>query len=331
MFLDHLYGSLSGESRTITPENPDGSPGGACRSHPNAPNPLSARSARAARDLGVGWKVSPCVDIPPGATWNLADIAGPGVIRHIWLTLNPAHLREVRFTAAFDGAPASVDAPIGDFFCTAWRPIPIGSIAMTVGTNGGLNCFLPMPFDTNAHLMVENRGDHVVTIYYAIDYELSDQRPDTKRLHARFSASAPVGDDGIHSVLERPDVDGRYVGTFMTWEQATDGWWGEGEMKFFMNGDTQFPTITSTGLEDYFGGAWNFAGGSFSTPHLGFVTVEGQNERAGARHAMYRFHMLDPIVFRGGLRVNVQALGWNDDWTYRILNDRVSSVAYWYE
>ena len=328
--FDRLYEPTTRTSRTVSPENLRGEPGGACKARPDAAHPLSPGSARAAMELGVGWKVSPCVEIEPGASFQLADIEGPGVVRHIWLTLDPSLHRDCELTVSYDGADPAIRVPVGDFFCSAWRPIPLAGLAIAVGTNGGLNSYLAMPFRTRMTMTLTNNSDRTAAVFWAIDYTEESVAPDARYLHAAFRSSQPVDGSGIHTIVDGVHASGTYVGTFLTWHQRSDGWWGEGEVKFYLDGDDEFPTVTSTGTEDYFGGAWNYYGGGYSAPFFGFATVEGQNERRGGRHTMYRFHLLDPIHFASALRVTIQSLGWTRDWRYRLLDDDVTSVAYWY-
>lgn len=327
--LEDLYRPVQRDSRTITPENLTGEPGAACMARPDAPDPLNPHAARAAEHLGVGWKVSPAVEVGAGESFVLADIEGSGVIRHIWLTLDPSMYRDCTLTVSYDGGSPAIEVPVGDFFCSAWRAVPISGMAISVGTNGGLNSYLPMPFRSAVKIELTNRGQRTTPVYWAIDYTLEDVAEEERYLHAAYRESTPV-EDGVHTILDGVRSAGSYVGTFMTWQQHSDGWWGEGELKFYLDGDVEYPTITSTGTEDYFGGAWNFTGGGFTSPFLGFATIEGQNERRGGRHTMYRFHIPDPIHFKSALRVTVQALGWHDDRRYRVLEDDVTSVAYWY-
>ena len=122
----------------------------------------------------------------------------------------------------------------------------------------------------------------------------------------------------------------------MAWQQNTDGWWGEGEFKAFIDGDKEFPTICGTGTEDYFGGAWCF-GANYTAPFLGYQDLTIQDQaghpmgRHGNRHIMYRFHLLDPIRFQKDLRVTMQAIGWRSEGRYLPLQDDLASVAYWYQ
>ncbi len=328
--FENLFLPSSAVSRTITPENLTGQKGNACRARPDDPYPFSPSAAAAAAHLGEGWKVSPNTTIGPGNQAILAEIEGPGVVRHIWLTLDPSLLEDCYFKIRYDGGDRAIRVPVGPFFATGQPPRPSAGLAFATGNNGGLNCYLPMPFHKGIEISLENESATEALVYWAVDYTLEALQPATKCLFAEYEESDPVTDTGIHIVLPKTEGPGTYVGTFMVWQQHTGGWWGEGEMKFYIDGDDRYPTITSTGTEDYFGGAWNFLGGSYSAPYFGFDTVGGQNERAGGQHTMYRWHIPDPIYFEHDLRVTIQSLGWGPDRLYRIRHDTITSVAYWY-
>jgi hypothetical protein len=155
--------------------------------------------------------------------------------------------------------------------------------------------------------------------------------------HAQFRRTNPLPFKDDYTVLDGVKGQGQYVGTAMFWQQNSSGWWGEGEIKFFMDGDGEFPTICGTGTEDYFGGAWCFRG-NYSAPFMGYPLGDsGFNadappaSRPGNRHILYRFHVMDPIRFERDLRVTIQALGWRSEGRYLPLQDDISSVAYWYQ
>jgi hypothetical protein len=153
--------------------------------------------------------------------------------------------------------------------------------------------------------------------------------PDTAlHLHAHWRRENPVRYGVPYTLLDDVEGAGQFVGTFVSWQQNNDGWWGEGEIKMFIDDDDEFPTICGTGTEDYFGGAWCF-GEDYSAPYLGYQKVSG--EGTGARLTMYRFHVLDPVFFRKRLRITLQALGWRSRTRYLPLQDDVASVAYWYQ
>jgi hypothetical protein len=124
---------------------------------------------------------------------------------------------------------------------------------------------------------------------------------------------------------------GQYVGTFMAWQQNNAGWWGEGEIKMFIDGDGQFPTICGTGTEDYFCGGWCFKEGGYSKLYQGYQIVSGERRQAGTRSTLYRFHVLDPVFFRSDLRITMQDIGWRADRRRLPLQDDISSLVYWYQ
>jgi hypothetical protein len=141
-----------------------------------------------------------------------------------------------------------------------------------------------------------------------------------------------------HVILDGVRGRGHYVGTYLAWTQMSDGWWGEGEIKFYLDGDRRHPTICGTGTEDYFGGAWNFGGAgpqqdgatTFSAPFSGYpLRLAGPG--GVPKHGLYRWHVLDPIRFRKDLRVTIQALGWRPDHRYQALTDDIASTAFWYQ
>jgi hypothetical protein len=195
-----------------------------------------------------------------------------------------------------------------------------------------------MPFHSHARITIENLGDEPVVVYYQINYTLTELPDDAATFHAQFRRSNPLAYKTVHTLLDNVRGQGHYVGTYLAWGVNNTGWWGEGEIKFFMDGDQEFPTICGTGTEDYFGGAWNFehpAGqyGAFTTPYTGLAQVIKPDGlyRSQQRFGMYRWHLRDPIRFESDLRVTIQALGWRADGRYLPLQDDIASVAYWYQ
>lgn len=291
------------------------------------------------RELGRGWKVRPCITLPGESTTTVMDVDGPGTIQHIWITVDPRRHRDLILRFYWDGEKEpSVEVPVGDFFCNAWnRATDISSLPINVNPTGGLNCYFPMPFRKHAAVTVENRApDDHPGFFYTIDYSLSQVAEEEAYFHARFRRTNPLPYGTDYTIVDGIKGAGHYVGTFMAWQQNSDGWWGEGEFKAFIDGDDEFPTICGTGTEDYFGGAWGF-GGNYSAPFLGYrdVTSLEQPQRSmgrnGNRHIMYRFHILDPIRFRHDLRVTMQAIGWRSEGRFLPLQDDIASVAYWYQ
>jgi Protein of unknown function (DUF2961) len=320
------------ETRSISAENPDGSRGGGARA-------TTGTGADAARDLGRGWKVSPSVEIAAGTEFALATISGSGVITHIWLTTQRDHWRNLILRAWWDDSEEpAIEVPVGDFFCQGWgRYAQVSSAVIAVNPNGGFNSYWPMPFADNARISIENRADRAAVVYYQITYELGTDTRELGYLHAQFRRSNPVQREQTHTILDRIDGHGHYVGTYLAWGVNSPGWWGEGEIKFYLDGDRDFPTIAGTGTEDYFGGAWNFDVPSrgyteFSTPYLGMPQVLRPDGLYASqqRFGLYRWHLMDPVCFARDLRVDIQDLGWRPDGRYRLRSDDVASTCWFY-
>ncbi|MDQ1396384.1 MAG: hypothetical protein QOG64_1643 [Acidimicrobiaceae bacterium] len=309
-------------SRSISPENPTGEPGGGARWEPREGSP-------AAR-LGAGWKVRPYVNLRAGETRALAEIEGPGTITHIWCTVDQRAYRDTVLRMYWDGESSpSVECPLGDFFAVGHATrYNVVSMPVSVNPSGGFNCYWPMPFRTSCRITIENQAPEPIGgFFYQVDYELGPVPDDSVSFHAQWRRATTARDHPEHVILEGVQGRGHYVGTFLAWVQLSEGWWGEGEVKFFLDGDEDHPTICGTGTEDYFGGAWCF-GDTFSGPFLGYPYTD----TAGVtRHSLYRWHIPDPIRFRERLRVTVQALGWWPDGTFQPLADDIASTAYWYQ
>lgn len=232
-----------------------------------------------------------------------------------------------------------MEVPFGDFFCNGWcERTNVNSLPVAVNPAGGMNSYWVMPFRKSAKITVENRANEEVVLYYQIDYTLTDVPEDAAYFHAKWNRSNPVKYKDVHTILDGVKGKGHYVGTYLAWQVNNSGWWGEGEVKFYMDGDKEFPTICGTGTEDYFGGAWNFEQPKgeyceFSTAYLGLPQVLKPDGlyRSQTRFGMYRWHVMDPIRFEEDLRVTVQALGWRSGGRYLPLQDDIASVAFWYQ
>ncbi|WP_280368200.1 glycoside hydrolase family 172 protein [Nocardia wallacei] len=331
--VHELWRLDQGRTRSISPENPTGAPGAGGRA-------ATGTGVAAAGDLGVGWKVSPSIDLAPGETATLADVAGPGVIRHFWLTTDRTALSRLRLRMYWDDeAEPAVDVPLGAFFCNAWDELAlVNSEMVVVAAAGGLNSFWPMPFRAHARVTLHNGGAEPVPVYYQLTYLEQEVPRSAGYLHARWRRCNPLGSPAVHTVLDDVPGPGRYVGTYLAIAPNAPGWWGEGEVKFYLDGDTEFPTICGTGTEDYFGGAWNFDLGdtyrTYSTPYLGFVQAlpDDRIYQPEQQFGMYRWHVRDPICFDRSLRVTVQALGWRDDGCYLPLDRAdIATTALWYQ
>lgn len=322
-----------GQTRSVSPENPTGAKGAGGAA-------TSGTGAAAARDLGPGWKISPSVEVAAGTTHVLAELSGPGIIRHLWCTTHPRHWRSLILRFYWDGATEpAVAVPLGDFFCQGWGEFAqVSSVPVTVNPHGGLNSYWEMPFRGAARIVVENLGTQPAVFFYQVDYELTEVTAEAAYLHATWRRSNPLPYRQPHTILDGVTGAGHYVGTYLAWGVHSSGWWGEGEVKFFLDGDDELPTICGTGTEDYFGGAWNFdvpgqGYTPYSTPYLGLPQIMRPDGlyRSQQRFGMYRWHLPDPIRFTEDIRVTVQALGWRSDGRYLPLRDDIASTAFWYQ
>lgn len=321
-------------TRSISPENFTGAPGGGARA-------TEGTGAAAARDLGTGWKISPSVEIPAHETFDLAKISGAGRITHIWMTTHSDNWRTLLLRAWWDGASQpAIEVPVGDFFGQGWgRFAQLSSAMIATNPHGGFNSYWPMPFSRGARLSVENLSDEPVIVYYQITYEEGERAagPGSGRLHAQWRRSNPLHEGGPHPILTGVQGHGQFVGTYLAWGVNSSGWWGEGELKMYLDGDRDHPTICGTGTEDYFGGAWNFdvpgqGYTTFTTPYLGMHQVLQPDGLYASqqRFGMYRWHVMDPIRFASEISVDIQALGWRRGGRYLPLHDDVASTALFY-
>ena len=288
--------------------------------------------------------------VDPGATLTLLDADGPGTISHLWFTIaadERYHLKLIVLRIYWDGETTpSVEAPIGDFFGLglgeyhSWE-----SQLLSVGSVRSLNSFFPMPFQKHARITVTNEGkEQVGALYYNIDYR-TDTQPlpaGTLYFHAQYRQAQPNHgwttdwtSNGDELVNNKPNLNGKdnyvwmeakgngqFAGVTMSVIQNQDGWWGEGDDMFFVDGDA-LPTITGTGSEDYFLGAWDFAGQPFSYQLYGAPVVG--TELAGSRSSVYRFHLDDPIPFKKSFKATIE----HGNANHR--SDNYYSVAYWYQ
>ena len=184
---------------------------------------------------------------------------------------------------------------------------------------------------------MENLDEKPMTLFYQINYTLTDVPEDVAYFHAQFRRTNPLPYKEVYTILDDVKGWGHYVGTYMCWGVNNNGWWGEGEIKFFMDGDQKFPTICGTGTEDYFCGSYCFKVNGiyteYTTPYAGMPQVirpDGEYS-ANTRFGLYRWHIMDPIRFEKDLKVTIQALGWRSGGRYLPLQDDIASVAYWYQ
>ena len=318
-------------SFSVTPENLTGEKG-------KGGMATKGSASYAARELGQGWKVNPYLIVKPGETATLADIKGQGAIKHFWITdVLPASRMLILRIYFDDHKNPAVEAPLSDFFCNAdyneFRQLT--SLPMCVNPAKGMNCYFEMPYFKGFRFEIENIGDVVCNLYYQIDCEEKVIPEDSLYFHAQFRRINPLPYKEAYTILDKVKGNGHYVGTYLHWGVKSNGWWGEGEVKFYIDGDTEFPTLCGTGTEDYFCGSCNFdvdGYREFCTPYAGLNKVNKiDNTYCTQRYFdMYRWHITDPVYFKEDLKVTVQALGWRRDGRYLPLQDDISSVAYWY-
>ena len=338
-YLSPGLGNLSllsdAKSRSISPENFNGEKGkgGMCE-------PENGSAKVAARDLGRGWKVNPYITLKPNETFEIANIEGSGAIQHIWMTPT-GKWRNTIIRFYWDGQKdPSVECPVGDFFCSGWQCYnQISSLAVCVNPGSAFNCYWSMPFRKNCRITLENRDEENVVYYYQIDYTLGKVPEDCGYFHAQFRRTNPLPYKSVYTILEGVRGKGQYIGTYIAWGVNNNGWWGEGEIKFFLDGDEEFPTICGTGTEDYFCGSYDFEDPytrdryiSFTTPYTGFHEIKRDElYKSQKRFGMYRWHITDPIRFEKDLKVTIQAIGWREGRRYLPLQDDIASVAFWYQ
>ena len=333
--IDNLFRLSSAQTRSICAENPTGEKGGGARCEL-----ADGIAASAARDLGKGWKVNPFVRVPAHETIVLGEVEASGCINHIWCTPT-GNWRFQILRIYWDGSDVpSVECPLGDFFACGWGQYsPISSLAVCVNPGSAFNCYWQMPFRKGFKMTLENIGDNDATFYYQIDYTLTEVPEDAAYFHAQFRRINPLPYKGVYTILDGVRGKGQYVGTYMAWGVNNNGWWGEGEIKFYLDGDDEYPTICGTGTEDYFCGSYNFENQRthryepFTTPYSGLSQVIEPDGvyRSNQRFGLYRWHITDPIRFESDLKVTIQALGWRDGGRYLPLKDDIASVAYWYQ
>ena len=265
----------------------------------------------------------------------------------------PFVLRDLVLRAYWDdNSHPSVEVPLGDFFCNgfATRAL-VTSVPIVVAPTGGMNCYFPMPFHRSARITLESQhpGD-LEHVFYQIDYTTGDDLPrDLGYFHAQWRRSNATAVRGIaHTILDGAEGTGTYVGTYIALASLERYWWGEGEVKFFIDSDTTLPSLCSTGLEDYAGGAWAFQDElrsdpepeilTFSAPYCGYPYTSTHDHTKASpfatlavpMHGLYRWHLPDPIYFQSKLKVTLQQIG---AWDFGLFErqDDIASTAYWYQ
>ncbi len=332
------------ESRAITAENPRGEKG---------------RGGMASSVLGPARKGSPCLkDIKSGENVTLCSIDGPGMIRHIWMTVDDRTSDSDRFVLRDlvlrmywdDESDPSVEVPLGDFFLLGFgESYTVTSSLVSVIPSRGMNSYIQMPFRKKAVIKVENQHRNPIpALFFQIDYTLGDDTEDALYFHASWRREKYTEKARDYTIIDDIRGDGVYLGTFLCLSALERYWWGEGEFKFFIDGDDEYPTICGTGMEDYFGGSWSFAGldekgrtyeKTYCTPYLGYpfyshhdsyLFNKYHNDDCPPMRAFYRWHLTDPVYFHSDLRLTVQQIGVSYGGLFERQDD-LSSVAYWYQ
>jgi Protein of unknown function (DUF2961) len=334
LHLGNLSRLSNALTRSISPENFNGEKGqGGLATEGTGSGP--------ARDLEPGWKISPSIVIAPGEARLLADIDGSGAIQQIWMTPT-GRWRFSILRIYWDGSDIpAVECPVGDFFACGWGEFAqITSLPVCVNPGSAFNCYWEMPFRKSCRITLTNIADDPMVLYYQINYTLTEVPEEAAYFHAQFRRVNSLPYKEVYTLLDGVVGKGHYVGTYLAWQTHNNGWWGEGEIKFYLDGD-KFPTICGTGTEDYFCGSYNFDASPrhdqgytpFTTPYSGLPQVIRPDGayRSQTRFGLYRWHIMDPIRFDRDLKVTIQALGWMVGGRYLPLRDDIASVAFWYQ
>ncbi|NLE36820.1 MAG: DUF2961 domain-containing protein [Pirellulaceae bacterium] len=305
-------------SRSISFENPTGAPG---------------EGGKAANSkLGVGRKGAPARSIKPGETVQLCDVEGSGTIRHIWMTCRGDGVyRQMVVRGYWEGQEhPSIECPLGDFFGFAHSEVKAYQSAVhSLGPKAGMNIWLPMPFNKRARFTITNEGDQPTVLYYQIDYTLDPPFPtETGRLHVCFRRENPTTLKKDFVLLPQRNQRGRFIGSLMGIRSEKSFWWGEGEVKAYLDGDTEFPTICGTGAEDYVGLSWGIQEAQFL--YNGCV-LNRKDANGHAFVTMYRWHLPDPIVWRESARITIQQLSYKRGVGLAETQDDWSCATFWYE
>lgn len=333
LHLGNLSRLSSARTRSISAENFNGAKGAGGMA-------TEGTGAVCARDLGRGWKISPSVRIKAGETFTVADIRESGAIQQIWMTPTGPWRFSILRIYWDDQENPSVECPVGDFFGMPWGSYaPLVSLPVCVNPGSAFNCYWEMPFRKSCRITMTNIGAEDMTLYYQVNYTLTDVPADCAYFHAQFRRTNPLPYKTDYTLIDGVRGRGQYVGTVMGWGVNNSNWWGEGEIKFYFDGDKDWPTICGTGTEDYFCGSYNFENKEtkqyqeFCTPHAGLHQVLRPDGvyRSQTRFAMYRWHLMDPVRFEQDLRVTIQALGWRSGGRYLPLQDDLCSTAFWYQ
>lgn len=341
--LDMNLGNLSrlsnAKTRSISPENFTGEKGKGATAVPGLPITRNINNASgAARDLGEGWKVNPYIIIESGETFTIAEMDGPGAIQHIWMTPTGVWRWSIIRIYWDDETSPSVECPLADFFCMGWNQYsPLVSMPVCVNPGSAFNCYWSMPFRKHCRITIENiNPKDSMILYYQVNYTLTEVPEDAGYFHAQFRRTR-YNETSDFTVVDGIKGKGQFVGVYLAWGLHNNGWWGEGEMKFFIDGDQKYPTICTTGLEDYFCGSYNFdRDGKFTefcTPYAGLPQVirPDGTYNSQERFGLYRWHIMDPVRFDKDFKATIQDLGWRFDGRYLAQHSDISATTFWYQ
>jgi len=316
------------ESRSISFENPTGARG---------------NGGKASSPLGAGRKGSPARLLAPGEEVQLANIKGTGTIRHMWATTFPVpeFLRGAVLRFYWDGQEhPSIEVPLGDFFGFAnGKSNSFQSAVHSVAGKAGMNIWMPMPFTSQARVTIRNELTQPMPFFYQIDYTLGEKHTnDIGRLHVNFQRQNPTSIKKDFEILPKRTGKGRFMGTVIGVRPSDNNWWGEGEMKAFIDGDTSHPTINGSGAEDYVGLSWGLQADAFL--YNGANYRENNDSGDTGIVSMYRWHLLDPIYWTKEARITIQQIGHNGDQPVTLddyladlyeRKDDWSAASFWYE
>lgn len=333
--LNDLCKLSDAKTRSISPENLSGEKGKGGMAKIG-----EGTASHQASDLGLGWKVNPYIIIKAESTVCIADIDGPGAITQMWMTPTGVWRHSIMRIYWDNLEYPSVEVPLGDFFCNGWNKYArVNSIPICVNPGSAFNSYFVMPFRKHCKITIENLDNIDISLYYQINYTLTEVEEDAAYFHAQFRRVNPNPYKQVFTMLDGVEGKGHYVGTYMAWGVNNNRWWGEGELKFYIDDDKEFPTICGTGLEDYFCGSYNFENQEthryeeYCSPYSGLCQVIRPDGLyiSQQRFGMYRFHITDPIRFEKNLKITVQDLGWRKDFKYLAQQSDISCVTYWYQ
>lgn len=289
--------------------------------------------------------------VKPGETFTLADIKGAGVVRHIWVTFPDsapswiakdgcADPSELVLRMYWDGADQpAVESPFGDFFAAGFgRRAEVDSAPVQTQGGDAYNCYWPMPFTSAARITLTNESEKpLAALYYQIDYTEEVVAKDTAYFCAQYRQEFPTIKGRDYLILDaESNGGGHYVGTVMSVRSRSPEWFGEGDEKFYIDGETT-PGLWGTGTEDYFSNAWGMEKGCY--PYFGVTLLDGWLGDLGDKGTMYRWHIADPVRFRKSLRLEIEHAGWmsaDETSTGKVegfveRDDDFATVAFWYQ